>query len=212
MPHFGCNEIAHLNPPQNNGQRKCFFPWQDQWSQLTRVTVGCEKIKFCKQKTIWPGTINSLAKNKQDKQQTMKIIKYKWIYLIGLGLAFLFGTINNTSAQSPYGQWQACHTFTGLDFRARKCEFNSDAKKWEWHVEFRNRYEKTINFSFKLDENGTTCSRLTDRTTLKAGEEGKNMGDNGTTWKLLISGDRIEVFIGDVRFGNDDTGPYAIHG
>ena len=125
--------------------------------------------------------------------------------LIALIVLFFSGVV----MAGDYGAWQPYRDWPGLDYRVRRTDIKTGDNKYEWDVQFRNRYQEMINFGFHLDEDGATKARLTNRTTLKTGQGAKTMGDSGTTWALLHSTTHIEVFVGEVRFGKDDSGPYA---
>lgn len=133
--------------------------------------------------------------------------KMKLFSLACLGLVLLFSSLPASAGE--YGAWQAFPHFDGLEFRVRKASYNEAVKKWEWHVLFRNNYKKTIHFACELAEDGAKNVPVSARLSLKAGETGTRFGDNASNWKLLKSSERIEVFIGKVRFGDDDSGPYV---
>ncbi|MGH9903421.1 MAG: hypothetical protein ACRD68_16565 [Pyrinomonadaceae bacterium] len=110
-----------------------------------------------------------------------------------------------TAAAGEYGAWRSTGNWSGLDFRVRCVSYNEYARRSEWQAEFRNRYRQKINFSFELTDQGAHNPRLTHRTSVRS-------GDTDWTWKLLYTpcgGNTISVWVGQVRFGEDDTGPYA---
>ena len=122
--------------------------------------------------------------------------------LVYLGLLAATSFISGARA-AEYGPWQSFQTFTRLDYRVKRCEFNDYAHKFEWHVEFRNRYPTQIHFNFELAEDGAPRPRLTNRTALRPGQEGKVMGDSGATWSLLTSAIRIPPVSGTCLLQND---------
>jgi hypothetical protein len=130
----------------------------------------------------------------------------KKLLLLGLLLAFNFNLL-----AGDYGDWKPFGSLPQLDYRVRRVEYNTDAKKYEWHVLFRNRYGKTIHFDFCLNETGVTTGGSLERTSLRSGSEGKSAVSPGGGWFLLKTDSRPEVCIRNVRFGDDDSGPYATH-
>tara|TARA_R110002033_G_scaffold162910_1_gene199770 strand:+ start:1899 stop:2336 length:438 start_codon:yes stop_codon:yes gene_type:complete len=101
-----------------------------------------------------------------------------------------------------WGSWGADDCFNGIDYRVKKGDYNSYAKQWYWYVQFRNRYNKPVNFSYAVDEPGTR-PEPDHRSRMDASSESDSTGF------LLYSGTRIHVRIGYIRFGSYDSGAYA---
>jgi hypothetical protein len=121
-------------------------------------------------------------------------------------IVFLFVSLTNSKStiNSEWGEWKTTSCFRGLDFCVRKASYNEYAKKYEWWVKFRNRYHENVSFNCVLKESHVNTAKGTDRVTVKSGSEG------GNTWFLVADGNAVNLFIGELRFGNDDWGtPHA---
>jgi hypothetical protein len=150
-------------------------------------------------------------------------MKYKQIVLIAflvpiLGFGYLHDSSkfdsstafisNNNSARlfiipgTNWGAWANFRGWKGLDYRVM-CE-GGDGPQYVWWVQFYNRYSMTINLDFRVADRNVTSPQFTDRLTIQPGQS-----DQG--WNLCYTTPRgeVNVWIDHVRFGNDDTGPYA---
>jgi hypothetical protein len=103
---------------------------------------------------------------------------------------------------NEWGPWSPDDCFDGIDFRVKKGDYNSYANKWYWYVQFRNRYNKQVYFSYAVDEPGTR-PKPDHRKSMDAENESDSAGF------LLYSGGQIHVRIGYIRFGSDDSGSYV---
>lgn len=102
-------------------------------------------------------------------------------------------------AVSDYGAWKSVSCFRGLDFCVKKASYNEYAKKYEWWVKFRNRYQETVSFDFTAKESYVNTAKTTDRISVRPG------GENGS-WFLLAEESSVNVFVDHLRFGQDDWG------
>ena len=142
----------------------------------------------------------------------------KWITLVVVATLLTFGTFGlKTNADSNwYGNdltdwttWKSCFGWDGLDFRV-KCEYyDQSAQKYFWGFEFRNRYKETIHFGFRVTTVYNTADHILDqRVTLDPEQPWPPM-----TPKLFPLGpgdaEKIGIYVGDVRFGPSDSGPYV---
>lgn len=103
-----------------------------------------------------------------------------------------------------WGAWRESQ-FSGLDFRVKCGEYNDSAKKQTWYLQFRNRYQKKIYFSFKMADPSEKVTRTSGRTSLRSGAE------SHSDFALLNTGcsGMVAVYVNEVRFGENDSGPYA---
>jgi hypothetical protein len=102
--------------------------------------------------------------------------------------------------QSSYGPWRTTSCFRGLDYCVKRASYNEYAKKYEWRVKFRNRYNENVSFNCVLKESSVSSAKGTERVTVKANSEG------GSSWFLVADANSVNVFIGELRFGQDDWG------
>lgn len=129
--------------------------------------------------------------------------KHHLLILTGLLLFTLsFTPVIHHPTTSDWSEWVSGNCVQGIDYRVKKGDFNNYAKKWYWYVQFRNRYNNTVNFSYSVSEPGTMTnpdhrSRMT----------GGNLSD--ATGFLMYSGDKVHVRVGYVRFGDSDSGQYV---
>ena len=109
-----------------------------------------------------------------------------------------------SSAQSSFGAWQSIKCYQGLDFCVKRNEYNDYAKKYNWTVKFRNRYNTPISFNYVLKESNVQNAKTTSRSTIQpSGEDG--------TWFLVDDANQVNVVVDGFRFG-EDAGPYAACG
>lgn len=129
--------------------------------------------------------------------------KHHLLALTGLLLFTLsFTPVIHHSTASDWGEWINDDCFKGIDFRVKKGEYNSYAKKWYWYVQFRNRYNNQVNYSYSVSEPGTMTNP----------DHRDRMGSNNISDSkgfLMYSGDKIHVRVGYIRFGDNDSGEYA---
>jgi|GEM_PF-203166 len=121
-------------------------------------------------------------------------------------LLIFLSTTTLLSAQSPWSPWQETTCYKGIDFRTKRNGYNEYAKKFNWTVQFRNRYQKNLHLNCKLfvSQGRAAGKKATDR--LMNIKPGETRG----TWFLVASGDQVYVLIQNVRVGNQDDwgGPY----
>lgn len=103
---------------------------------------------------------------------------------------------------SDWGQWRNVSCYKGIDFRTKRGDYNSYARKWNWYVQFRNRYYEKINFNYIISEPDET-ENPDHRTHIEA----EDTGDSKLA--LLSSSGGCHVTVGMVRFGENDTGTYS---
>ncbi|RZL47931.1 MAG: hypothetical protein EOP00_10570 [Pedobacter sp.] len=115
-------------------------------------------------------------------------------------LLFILLSTTSASAQSEYGPWRTTSCFKGLDYCVKRGPYNESARKYEWWVKFRNRYSENVAFNCVLKESYVGSAKGTDRVNVRANSEG------GSSWFLLGEANSVNVFIGELRFGNDDWG------
>ena len=112
------------------------------------------------------------------------------------GAIVILGTARRTEA-TDYGQWRTDPQHNGVDFRVR-CECDQPALpgKYRWWVEFRNRYNAPVAFSFRLTRQGDRPNGYTDRLVIKS-------GGTGDGWNLVGSNTNILVWTEDWKQGYD---------
>lgn len=113
-----------------------------------------------------------------------------------------FGSPDLHGQANNYGPWNTVHCFDGLDYAVKRNAYNEFAKKYEWRVKFRNRYNVKIHFGVAVKESNVTSANSTDRFDLAPGAE-------TSQWFLVADGNSVRVFIDRFRFGDNDAGPYA---
>lgn len=104
--------------------------------------------------------------------------------------------------QSSYGPWKTTSCFKGLDYCVKRASYNEYNGKYEWLVKFRNRYQEKVNFSFTAKESSVSSARTSNRISIRSG------GEDGT-WFYLAEANSINVFVDQMRFGEDDFSKYA---
>jgi len=114
-------------------------------------------------------------------------------------------TLNKPNRFGPWGLWKTTGCYRGLDFRVRRTQEDSfNGEKYEWEVQFRNRYADVINFNFKITYPGDD-SEPGGRMSLDA-----NNTSNGEDWGLVEASERCQISVAKVRFGEDDGAkPYV---
>ena len=107
------------------------------------------------------------------------------------------------SHAGEWSQWEKAKGWRGLDYRMKMEGYNSDAHKYSWFVQFRNRYESPIHFGFHAGPRDGSHP-LNDRLDI-------NSGRTSDFWGLFLEGTSQElgVWIGKMRIGESDTGAYA---
>lgn len=122
------------------------------------------------------------------------------------GIFLLANAHDSETKQNPFttewGEWMNDDCFKGIDYRVRKGEYNSYAGKWNWYVQFRNRYQAPVHFNYIVSEPGTRPDP-DHRTHM----DGNCISD--TKLFLLYNSSLVHVRVGYIRFGNSDSGNYA---
>ena len=106
-------------------------------------------------------------------------------------------TINN------WGSRQSTSCYKGLDFRVKLRGKNYDGSKHIWGVQFRNRYNDVIHFSYEVYNREPNNARTTHRTDLKPGALSSGVSDF-----YMENSNSIYVFVDSVRFIKDGLQPY----
>ena len=107
-------------------------------------------------------------------------------------------------AVEGWGSWGTTDCLRGLDFRVRKDGYNKYAKKYRWSIEFRNRYQENIHFSYKAVAPSKKyeirrTGKTTDRLHVSSG------GKRGSYY-LVNSSSSIYIYVNRIRIHNKDYG------
>ncbi|MGB3345627.1 MAG: hypothetical protein WBA61_17080 [Aequorivita sp.] len=121
----------------------------------------------------------------------------KTTFLFAIGLLFIVLTSFNSSNNTDWGPWQTSSCYKGLDFCVKKNEYNQYAKKHNWSIKFRNRYNEKVSFGFVLKESNVNSAKGTHRVTVQANSEGSG------TYFLVADANSVRAFIDQLRFGDD---------
>jgi len=129
------------------------------------------------------------------------------LILIGIAGILLLSSANSkltnrNDLPSEWGEWMNDDCFKGIDYRVQKGEYNSYAGKWNWYVQFRNRYQATVHYNYIVSEPGTRPDP----------DHRDEMAENSmsdTKLILLYNSARVHVRVGYIRFGNSYSGNYA---
>jgi len=135
----------------------------------------------------------------------------KVINSIGISILFFIITSFN-HIPNDWSSWTTSRCFKGIDFRTRRGDFNNVSNKYEWDVQFRNRYNEDVHFSFTLTPSyigNTENEDLTDRIDIKANTTHFNKQYYNYSWFLLNESQSPRVFIGKMKFGEDKDFHYA---
>ena len=124
-------------------------------------------------------------------------------------LAVCFFNINLLAFPAKTADWGRWNTtqYDGIDYRFKCSGYNESAKKYDWQVQFRNRYREKVHFSFKLADTNERVTRTSARLSLRSGSE-----SSGSEYALLnapcVNG-TIGVYVNEVRIKEQDSGPYV---
>lgn len=122
------------------------------------------------------------------------------------------GTIIHSASRivaiSEWGQWVTCDCYNGLDFRVKRADEGLSNGEFEWKVQFRNRYNEKIYFSFVIVESWRreeirNSGKTTSRINVSA-----NYTETSSHWTFLKETSNVYVHVNNVRFGSD-SGPYV---
>ncbi|SDR91015.1 hypothetical protein SAMN05216503_1360 [Polaribacter sp. KT25b] len=111
--------------------------------------------------------------------------------------------VNSNSYQNGWSTWKTTDCFRGLDLRVKKKPKSNYSEKHEWLVQFRNRYNNKIYFSYEIvpyseKQNIRNSQRTTNRVDLKG-----NTTEKSTHYKYLREANTVYVHVNKVRFSND---------
>jgi len=103
-----------------------------------------------------------------------------------------------------WGEWNTTSCFKGLDFRVKKKSTSTEGK-YEWLVQFRNRYNEKIVFMYEMvpyNERHAieNSGRTTNYVDLKA-----NYTESSTHYRYLNESNSVYVYINKVRFGGSSN-------
>lgn len=104
-----------------------------------------------------------------------------------------------------WSSWRTTDCLRGLDFRVRNDGYNKYADKYRWSIDFRNRYQDKIHFSYKAvapnkEQEIKNSGKTTDRLHVDA-----NGGTRGSYY-LVPSSNSIYVYVNRIRIGPKDYG------
>lgn len=127
-----------------------------------------------------------------------------------LGLFFTLSamrplSVRNTKTpeiNSDWGEWINVSCYKGIDFRTKKGDYNSYARKWLYSIQFRNRYYKRVSFNYSVNEPGED-NTPDHRKHIDASEA------SDVTGTLLYSANGCRILINKVRFGDDYEGDFV---
>lgn len=89
-------------------------------------------------------------------------------------------TAQNSGLPTAWTEWRQLPETPGLQARVRISSYNEYAEKYHWLIQFRNRYQERVCFSYILKEEGST-----DPTNQR---QCLNAGATGGSWYLLALG------------------------
>lgn len=142
-------------------------------------------------------------------KNTKQLISTVLVILLSISLLTSSTIISNEqnikTSQSSWGNWKQTDCLLGLDFRVKRAEYNSYAKKYKWIIEFRNRYKQNIHFSCKAVKPSQRAEiRRTGKTT-----DRKHVGANGglgKVWFLVNAPSEIYIHVNKIRISEKDWG------
>lgn len=107
-----------------------------------------------------------------------------------------------------WGSWTTTDCFKGLDFRVKRSSQNSYSKKYEWLVQFRNRYYEKVTFNYKMVPYAEKSEIRRTGKTLNRVDVAANSTMSGSKWAYLDESSKVYVYVNKLRFGKD-YGDYA---
>lgn len=111
--------------------------------------------------------------------------------------------VNESMAPNDWGSWTSSNCYRYLDFRVKNRGQNYDKTKYKWGVQFKNRYNEKIYFSYEVYDSRPNNPRTTNRMDVKSGAQSDGMRDF-----YMKSGSSIYVYVDKVRFGKDGLQEY----
>src|ERR1035441_4719017 len=117
----------------------------------------------------------------------------------GILCAMILVVFSQLAQAEEWSQWKKLKGWQGFDFRIRRAEYNEPARKYNWYLQFRSRYQSKVHFSFHFGLDGESTHALTDRMDL-------NSGKTDEYWGLYAASEnhQMTVWFGKVRFGEKD--------
>ncbi len=120
-------------------------------------------------------------------------------YIIKIDL----NTIKTTKLQDDWGPWTTATCFRGLDFRVRRGHYYESLGKYNWQLQFRNRYNESMYLQFEMveperEEEIKNSGKTTNGTTIAA----NTTESSEPHWDILKAASNIYVYVNKVRFGN----------
>lgn len=103
------------------------------------------------------------------------------------------------NATDDWGKWSSPNVkYEGLEVRVRRGDYNPYSKKWQWDLQFRNRYTKKVTYSYGCVEsyNRNNC-KLEERNSIEANET-----DTYTYSFLLNEANTVFICLDKVEFGD----------
>ena len=109
-----------------------------------------------------------------------------------------------TSFKKPTGEWgnwiSVNAAYSGIECRVRRGEYNPYARKYQWDVQFKNRYSRKVTFHYGMTAlNESNNCELAQRHSLDANETDNNDNIHGF---LINEVNSVHVCLGKVEFGN----------
>ena len=110
-------------------------------------------------------------------------------------------TTSFKKATNDWGNWTSPNArYDGIEVRVRRGDYNNYAKKWQWDLQFRNRYNKKVTFQYGCTaSNDRNSCRTEQRTSLDANE---TEGNDDVRSFLLNEVNTVYVCLDRVEFGN----------
>jgi hypothetical protein len=130
---------------------------------------------------------------KTDKRfSAIRLVVFGFV-LTAVATAMLSSHLEKASASS-WGPWNTAQNYNGMDFRVRADDCNKGECMW-W-VEFRNRYNETVAFDFRLTRPGERPSHYSDRVTIQP-------GNTQAGWNMVAvpPNGEVQVWTANWKFG-----------
>lgn len=111
--------------------------------------------------------------------------------------------IDENMYQGGWDSWKQTSCYKGLDFRVKNKGKNYDGTKTKWGVQFRNRYNDKIYFSYEVYDSQPSTPRAANRTDLRS-----NDISSGNRDFYMSNANSIYVYVDSVRFNKDGSQGY----
>ncbi len=122
----------------------------------------------------------------------------KFFVIISIVIITLTAT-SFKNVTDEWGKWSSPNVkYEGLEVRVRRGDYNPFAKKWQWDLQFRNRYTKKVTYNYGCVEsyNRNNC-KLESRNSIEANET-----DSYTYSFLLNEANTVFICLDKVEFGD----------